>query len=98
MLKAFSRLCQGAFRPTDLFARYGGEEFVVMLPETGLEQAVGAAHKAGDKATAADLAERSRVLGAELKELEADDTAAEIRPIWIAFPRQTYARLIARPG
>jgi diguanylate cyclase (GGDEF)-like protein/PAS domain S-box-containing protein len=45
VLKAFSRLCRGTFRPTDLFARYGGEEFVVMLPETALEQAVGAAQR-----------------------------------------------------
>ena len=45
VLKAFSRLCQGTFRPTDLFARYGGEEFVVMLPESGIAQAVGAAER-----------------------------------------------------
>jgi seryl-tRNA synthetase len=51
-----------------------------------LSQAVGAAHKAGDKATAADLAERSRVLGAELKELEADDTAAELRELLLRTP------------
>jgi len=45
VLKAFSRLCQDTFRPTDLFARYGGEEFVVMLPESEIAQAVGAAER-----------------------------------------------------
>ncbi len=45
VLKAFSRLGRETFRPTDLFARYGGEEFVVMLPETGVEQAVDAAQR-----------------------------------------------------
>src|SRR5579859_6128208 len=44
-LKAFTRLCQETFRPTDLFARYGGEEFVVMLPESGIAQAIGAAER-----------------------------------------------------
>jgi diguanylate cyclase (GGDEF)-like protein/PAS domain S-box-containing protein len=45
VLKAFSRLAQETFRPTELFARIGGEEFVVMLPETGLEQAAVSARR-----------------------------------------------------
>jgi len=45
VLKAFSRLSEETFRPTDLFARYGGEEFVVMLPESTMAQAVGAAER-----------------------------------------------------
>ena len=35
-------LCRETLRPQDTVARYGGEEFVVILPETGLDEAVGA--------------------------------------------------------
>jgi diguanylate cyclase len=34
-----ARLCRATLRPQDTVARYGGEEFVVLLPETGLEDA-----------------------------------------------------------
>ena len=35
-------LCRETLRPQDTVARYGGEEFVVILPDTGTEEAVGA--------------------------------------------------------
>lgn len=38
-----STLKQALRRPTDLVARYGGEEFACILPETGVEQALGTA-------------------------------------------------------
>ncbi|MDD5297177.1 MAG: diguanylate cyclase [Rhodocyclaceae bacterium] len=34
-----AKLCRATLRPQDTVARYGGEEFVVLLPETGLEDA-----------------------------------------------------------
>lgn len=34
-----SSVMRKALRPTDVVARYGGEEFVILLPDTGLEEA-----------------------------------------------------------
>ena len=39
VLKTIADLLHGSIRGTDIVARYGGEEFVVLLPETGREQA-----------------------------------------------------------
>ncbi|MEQ1837911.1 MAG: GGDEF domain-containing protein [Candidatus Nitrotoga sp.] len=39
-LAHLSGVIKEALRPTDLVARYGGEEFIIILPETGLEEAV----------------------------------------------------------
>ena len=33
-------VCRESLRPQDIVARYGGEEFIVLLPETGLDDAV----------------------------------------------------------
>ncbi|PBZ54968.1 hypothetical protein CJU54_00565 [Pseudomonas aeruginosa] len=40
VLQRFSRLCQERIRRTDLFARFGGEEFVLLMPDTGKNQAM----------------------------------------------------------
>ena len=45
VLKCVSRLFGESARSTDLVARYGGEEFAVMMPETGLEDAMTFAEK-----------------------------------------------------
>src|SRR6185369_10552487 len=45
VLKCVSRLFGESVRSTDLVARYGGEEFAVMMPETGLEDALTFAEK-----------------------------------------------------
>ncbi|MBI9051159.1 MAG: diguanylate cyclase [Anaerolineaceae bacterium] len=39
VLKSVVKRCQGIVRQMDVFGRYGGDEFVVILPETGLDQA-----------------------------------------------------------
>lgn len=38
-------LCRDALRPQDTVARYGGEEFVILLPETGLDEATAALNR-----------------------------------------------------
>lgn len=38
-LAHLSGVIKEALRPSDLVARYGGEEFIIILPETGLEEA-----------------------------------------------------------
>jgi len=38
-LKHLSKVVRGLLRPTDILARYGGEEFLILLPNTGVEEA-----------------------------------------------------------
>jgi len=45
VLVAFVRECQRLLRDEDSLARMGGEEFAILLPETGLEQALIVAEK-----------------------------------------------------
>ena len=40
VLKTLAAYLQGGVRQADVACRYGGEEFLVLLPETGLEQAI----------------------------------------------------------
>ena len=39
ILNQFARVVERCIRPTDIVGRWGGEEFLVILPETGLEEA-----------------------------------------------------------
>jgi diguanylate cyclase (GGDEF)-like protein len=43
LLSQFAQLLQTNLRDTDVLARYGGEEFILLLPETGLSEALGVA-------------------------------------------------------
>ena len=45
ILKAIAALINAQRRVSDIFGRYGGEEFVMVLPETGQEQALAVAEK-----------------------------------------------------
>lgn len=45
LLKTLAWTVERSLRKTDFFARYGGEEFVVILPETGKDEAVIKAEK-----------------------------------------------------
>jgi len=44
-LKLIAKTLQKNLRESDFIARYGGEEFVVLMPQTELEAAMGAANK-----------------------------------------------------
>lgn len=48
VLKIFSKEVSTALRAQDICARWGGEEFLIMLPETGLENAVKVAERVRD--------------------------------------------------
>jgi diguanylate cyclase len=39
-LAHLAQIVRGAVRPSDVVARFGGEEFVILLPDTGCEEAV----------------------------------------------------------
>jgi diguanylate cyclase (GGDEF)-like protein len=43
VLQAVSQTCHESLRQVDILARFGGEEFVLLLPETGLTEALGVA-------------------------------------------------------
>lgn len=45
VLQRFSELCRQSLREIDIAARLGGEEFAILLPETGLEQALQVAER-----------------------------------------------------
>lgn len=45
VLTVFGALLRGQTRPTDIVARYGGEEFVILMPNSGLAQALVAAER-----------------------------------------------------
>jgi diguanylate cyclase len=44
-LKLIARTLQNNLRESDFLARFGGEEFVVLMPQTELNAAIGAANK-----------------------------------------------------
>lgn len=45
VLQSLVRSCQRTLRSRDVLARYGGEEFAVLLPRTGVRQALGIAER-----------------------------------------------------
>lgn len=45
VLKKFATVCRRMFRQTDCIGRFGGEEFLVILPETGLDEACAIAER-----------------------------------------------------
>jgi diguanylate cyclase (GGDEF)-like protein len=45
VLQTFSSLCRSILRQSDLVGRLGGEEFVIMLPETGVPDAISVAER-----------------------------------------------------
>ncbi|WP_439817197.1 GGDEF domain-containing protein [Zavarzinia sp. CC-PAN008] len=63
-LQHLTRVCQAGLRDGDVFGRMGGEEFAVLLPETGMEQAL-------------EIAERLRRT-AEVEPLVRDGHAIEL--------------------
>jgi diguanylate cyclase (GGDEF)-like protein len=55
VLKAFVGLIQTLVRPSDLVARTGGEEFKILLPDTGLEEAVVIAERVRERVAAMEV-------------------------------------------
>jgi diguanylate cyclase (GGDEF)-like protein len=55
VLNETARTLKNCMRAEDILCRYGGEEFVVLLPETGPDEAIKAAEKIHEKLRAMDL-------------------------------------------
>jgi two-component system cell cycle response regulator len=58
VLKAVSRALESCVRHYDFVARYGGEEFIVILPGTGVEQAVNLAERMRSRLASAEWPNR----------------------------------------
>ncbi|MDO9305199.1 MAG: diguanylate cyclase [Sulfuricurvum sp.] len=48
VLKRIAQIVNKRIRSSDIFARWGGEEFVLLLPDTGIEEAIGVANSLKD--------------------------------------------------
>lgn len=48
VLKRIAQIVSKRIRSSDIFARWGGEEFVLLLPDTGIEEAIGVAKSLKD--------------------------------------------------
>ncbi|NPV74857.1 MAG: diguanylate cyclase [Anaerolineae bacterium] len=59
-LKETARACQENLRSGDIFGRYGGDEFIAILPETGLEIALGVAERLRQRIEALPVLEYSQ--------------------------------------
>jgi len=55
VLIRFTEICQENLRHYDVLARYGGEEFVILLPETGIHEAIEIAERIRTKIEAAEM-------------------------------------------
>ena len=59
VLQGLAQLVKSNLRQVDLLARYGGEEFVILMPETGLEEAMLIAERLRENAAEATLPTRA---------------------------------------
>lgn len=83
VLKAFAGCLRQNIRSTDFLARYGGEEFVLLLPNTGLDEA-------------ASLAERMRIATKSIKFEEIDMHITASFGVILARPDETAENLLTR--
>lgn len=60
VLKELAAISSKSIRESDIFARWGGEEFCILLPQTGIEKAVGVADKVRRIVAAHDFGEAGR--------------------------------------
>lgn len=75
-------VCRETLRPQDTVARYGGEEFIILLPETGLEEAATAITRLQRELTKKFfLHDNDKVLitfSAGVTQMRADDSQASV--------------------
>lgn len=80
-LKGFAGTIAPMLRETDLFARLGGEEFAILLPETGIEEAMQLAHRLGQAVAGITVSSRRGTFGFTasigVSQLQPEDVDAE---------------------
>jgi diguanylate cyclase (GGDEF)-like protein/hemerythrin-like metal-binding protein/PAS domain S-box-containing protein len=80
VLACLARSLQSGLRDCDLLGRFGGEEFVLILPETGLDDALSIAERIRKRVAKLDLLPKGDVVTVSvgLAELLPDETAEEL--------------------
>lgn len=77
VLQAFCRRVEAVLRRADVLGRVGGEEFVILMPDTGTEQAVQIADRLVQTALAGDAQLPTTTVSIGYAEWRADDASTE---------------------
>lgn len=82
ILKQVAQILTGAIRESDFVARHGGEEFVLLMPETGLQEAQIAVNKLREQIAAQPLLAEKHSLPVTISfgvaEFEGDDVPRDV--------------------
>ena len=91
VLAAVATVLRSSLRESDFVGRYGGEEFVLLLPDTGRDQAVVVAEKVRVAVASLGLSEISQPVTASLGVATVPDDAADADTLIRAADRALYA-------
>ena len=91
VLAAVATVLRSSLRESDFVGRYGGEEFLLLLPDTGRDQAVVVAEKVRVAVASLGLSEISQPVTASLGVATVPDDAADADTLIRAADRALYA-------
>jgi diguanylate cyclase (GGDEF)-like protein len=91
VLAAVATVLRSSLRESDFVGRYGGEEFLVLLPDTGRDQAVVVAEKVREAVASLALSEIAQPVTASLGIAAVPDDAGDADTLIRAADRALYA-------